>query len=342
MKKMNRELILLKKIILFLSPFIIMTVVYIIIDPYMVIYNYADYNKNYFINKNRDFVSTEMFIKNSKERNYDSFIFGSSTSLFTPPSIWSKYIETENNIYSFDASRERLTGIWSKVKYLDEHDVKIKNALVNLESKTFMEFVNNVPLYSKHYKVYPSSSMYFQYASFLNFCDLRFVFALVHFKLSNQFFPYMNDFLVSEPYYYDTVTNEYNNIGILDGFKKDSVSYYEVRKGNFPKRSGKPLEENSKIETYHIQMLNEIRDIFSMHNTDYKILICPTYNQIEFNHSDLSVIKAIFGDENVFDFTGINRFTEDKSMYYDEFHFKKYLGKELLDSAYSYNLEKAF
>ncbi|MDZ7634147.1 MAG: hypothetical protein U5L72_06775 [Bacteroidales bacterium] len=180
------KLKLLVRILLFALPFIILTAIYAIADPYMVLYNYSDYNKNFYINKNRDYVSSEMFMRNSRMYEYDSFIFGSSTSLFIPPSLWTNYIETENNIFSFDASRERLPGIWSKVKYRDEKGVQIKNAIVNLENKTFTEFVNNIPLYMKHYEVYPSSKLYFQYASFLNFCDLRFLYVLGQYKISKN------------------------------------------------------------------------------------------------------------------------------------------------------------
>ncbi|MDZ7634148.1 MAG: hypothetical protein U5L72_06780 [Bacteroidales bacterium] len=142
----------------------------------------------------------------------------------------------------------------------------------------------------------------------------------------------MSEFLVSEPYSYDTVSNEFYNQGIIDEFKRDSANYYEVRKDKFPQRTGSPLEEMAKFTPDHILMLKEINEVFVRHETDFKVIICPTYNQREFNHNDLSVLKSVFGDQTVFDFTGINRFTEEKSMYYDEFHFKKYLGKEILDS----------
>jgi hypothetical protein len=332
---MNKKLRLFGRLILFALPFSVFVVVYAVTDPYMVLYKYNDYNRNYYINKNRDYVSTEMFLRNSGKYDFDSFIFGSSTSMFIPPSLWGNYIETDNYVFSFDASRERLQGIWSKVKYLDQNGIHIKNSIVILESKTFTEFVNNIPLFMKHYEVYPSSKLYFQYAYFLNFCDLRFLVALGHYRLTEKFHPYMSEFLVSEPYSYDTVTNEFYNPGIMDELKRDSIGYYEARKDNFPPRSGTFIEEAEKLTPEHVEMLNEIRDIFVRHQTDYRIIICPTYNQREFNHKDLKVLKSVFGEQTVFDFTGINRFTEEKSMYYDEFHFKELLGKEMLDSVYT-------
>ena len=306
----------------------------------MILYEYDDYNKNSYIHKNRDFVSTEMFLKNSKKYIYDSFIFGSSTALFIPPSIWHNYINTPNNIFSFDASGENIVGIWSKINYLNEHNHTIKYALVTIDPSSFDQFINNVPIYMKHYEIYPSSKFYFHYEYFLNFLDLKFLVAVVHYKVSKHFFPYMDKVLRDESYYYDPITNEYFNVGITNEFKKDSLNYYEKRKDNFPYRTEKYTERNSKISSQHIQMLNDIRNIFSENSTDFRIIICPSYDQIAFNKKDLAIIQTIFKKENVYDFSGINEITEKKSNFYDETHFKKYVGKELLDTVYSHHTER--
>ena len=84
----------------------------------------------------------------------------------------------------------------------------------------------------------------------------------------------------------------------------------------------------------HTQMLNEIKAILDKNNTNYKVLICPSYNQVAYNREDLELTEAVFGKEHVTDFTGINRFTQEKSNFYDATHFKKFIGKQMLDSAY--------
>lgn len=84
----------------------------------------------------------------------------------------------------------------------------------------------------------------------------------------------------------------------------------------------------------HIKMLNEIKAILDKDNTSYKVLICPSYSQVAYNKEDLELTETVFGKENVFNFTGINRFTQEKSNFYDATHFKKFVGKQMLDSAY--------
>jgi hypothetical protein len=330
----------LRRLFLFCFPFLVLIVIYIVSDPFMILYKYEDFNKNFYIHKNNDFVATEMYLKNSNRYLYDSFIFGGSTALFVTPSIWKNYINTSNNIFSFAAPQENIVGIWSKIRYLNKNNHKIKFALLTLDDFTFTKFINNDPLYMKHYKVYPSSKFYFQYKYFLNFLNLKFLTAIVHYKICNQFYPYMDKILLREPYYYDSVTNEYFNVGILNELKKDSLTYYEKINDKFPFRNTKYTEKNPIINSQQIQMLIDIRNIFAENNTDFRLLICPSYDQIAFNKNDLALVQTIFNKENVFDFTGINEFTEKKSNFYDGLHFKQYVVRELMDIMYLDNSGK--
>jgi hypothetical protein len=331
---MDKKATLLKRIILFSLPFVILTVIYIITDPFMVIYKYDDFNGKQYIHKNRDFVSTEMFKKNSDKFIYDSFIFGSSTSLFIPPSIWSNYIETENKVFSFDASSERLPGLWSKVKYIDERGIKLKNALLVFDFRTFKDFDNSDPTSMKHFEVYHSSKYNFHYKYLLQFLKIEFLTVIIPYKLFNKFFPYMEGVISVMQESYDPITNEFYNTGVDQLLKTDSLKYYEERIDRFPPRPGTYREETKMSTCEHVRMLTEIKDILDKNNTAYKVLICPSYNQVAYNREDLKLTEDVFGKENVYNFTGINRFTEDKSNFYDGTHFKKFVGKQLLDSAY--------
>ncbi len=323
-----------KRLLVFCSPFIFLVLIYIITDPFMVIYNYDDYNRKLYVQKNRDYVSSEMLLKNSKKYLYDSFIFGSSTALYLPPSLWTNYIKTENRIFTFDASGENIIGVWSKVKYLDSHNYHIRNALVVLDFNMFNKFVNDDPTYMKHYKIYPSSEFLFQYKYFLQFLNLEFLPALAHYAIGGRFYDYMGRALIPYSYSYDVVTNEYYNTGINELLKADSLGYYRERINKFGVRSGRYTEEREIITKEHLQILNSIKTVFVKHASHYKIIIVPEYNQIAFSRNDILSLKEIFGSENVFDFSGINRFSNVQSNFYDEIHFKKYVGKELLDSVY--------
>jgi hypothetical protein len=334
MKVMN---FFLKRILFFCLPFLILFLIYIVTDPFKVIYNYDNYYERgdcTFIN--RDYVSTQMYLNNSRKYIYDSFIFGSSTSLFLPPRIWGKYINTSNYMFSFDASGENIAGIWSKIKFINNSGNRIKNALLVFDTDvTFRKFKNEGHIFMKHYKVYPSSALNFQYRSFLSFLNVKYLTAIVHYKISNHFYPYMRNILEDRIYDYNLITNEEYEIGPDSELKRDSLDYYEKRKNMFIRYNSKPQEIYPQINEGHILMLKEIKEIFVNDSTNYRIVITPLYNQINFNNNDLEILQTIFGERNVFDFSGVNEYTEKVSNYYDDTHFKVYVGEDLFRIIYT-------
>ena len=326
----------LKKLLVFLIPFFLFFIAYLLYDPFMVLYHYEDYNKKVFIPKNRDFISTEMYINNREKYNYDSFIFGSSAALFVPPSVWQGYLNDYDFIYSFDASRENIIGIWSKIKFIDGMNKSITNALVIIDyDKAFNQLERENVLFTKHYKVLPSSLIDFQYRNFLKIINPSLLRALISYLTSKEFKPFMAEFLIEEDSYIDPVTNEYLCFSIKEELKTDSLKYYELRKEKFPSRTGTFQEIKPQINEEHIRMLMEMKEIFTKNNTCFRLIIAPNYEQISFSGSDLEILNSIFGKESVFDFSGINRYSDQMSNFYDGLHFKTYAWRELLDIAYS-------
>ncbi len=49
---------------------------------------------------------------------------------------------------------------------------------------------------------------------------------------------------------------------------------------------------------------------------------------------DREILQGIFGKENVYDFSGINEFTEDYHNYYEAGHYRPLLGNKLLERIY--------
>ncbi len=324
-----------KRLTVLMVPFILCLFVYVVTDPFMIIYRYNDFNKRSYINKNRDYISSEMLMKNSGKYKYDSFVLGASTALAFAPSIWKEYIHADSLCYSFDASGEYLEGIWSKVRYLDANAFQICNVLIVLESNTFGPFINDVPLFMKHPEVYPSSKWSFHYASFLSFMELRFQFALIVHLLTGKFYPFMEEILVESRYEYDDITNEFYNTDLWEDIRRDSVGFYKKRANIFPRLNYVYTEEKKQITDHHKAMLADVKEVFDKHNTDYRIIISPGLKRISFNKEDLAVIKEIFGEKYVFDFSGINEFSESISDYTDATHFKRHLAKRMLDIVYS-------
>lgn len=339
---MNDLLEYIKKVLVFLIPFFIVFTVYIVFDPFMVIFKYDNFNRRSYIPKNRDYVSSEVYLMNRKVRKYDSFIFGSSTAMFVRPSIWMSYLPDSAKVFSFDASRENILGIWSKIKYIDQMDDPIRNALFVIDyNYAFDKLDRENVLFVKHPRIFHSSMFNFQYKNLLKIFDIKFIHSLVLYGLTKEFKPYMSGCLLNERSYIDPVTNEYTNFSIKEELRSDSLKFYETRRDRFSARSGQPCEYRQQISEDQLFMLNEIKDIFTKNGTNYKIIIAPNYPQISFNRKNLEILHSVFGKDNVFDFTGINCISNERSNFYDDLHFKTYVGNHLLEIAYKTNAAEA-
>ena len=58
------------------------------------------------------------------------------------------------------------------------------------------------------------------------------------------------------------------------------------------------------------------------------------YDQKKLNIEDLSILNALFGKENVFDFSGINQITNNLYNYYETSHYRPHVAKKIIDEIY--------
>ena len=111
--------------------------------------------------------------------------------------------------------------------------------------------------------------------------------------------------------------------------------YWEKHKKRFRPRPGEERVHPPVLMKPQIKLLSEIAKVFQDHHTKYKIIISPEYKQIRLNPADVVQLKEIFGAENVYDFSGINKYTNNIRNYYEGAHYRPCLGRQLLDSVYA-------
>ena len=81
-------------------------------------------------------------------------------------------------------------------------------------------------------------------------------------------------------------------------------------------------------------MLYKIKSLIDESKTNCKIIISPLYNQIKFNPEDLIILQNIFGTNNVYDFSGINEYTNNTLNYYENSHYRPILCDQILSIIY--------
>jgi hypothetical protein len=117
--------------------------------------------------------------------------------------------------------------------------------------------------------------------------------------------------------------------------KADSIFYFKAKGEVFYERSENQIYSKPTIFKEQIDLLNEIKEVFSKQHTDYKIIISPLYDQKKIAPSDLIELQRIFGKDRVYDFSGINKYTIDFTNFYEPSHYRPIVASQILDSIYS-------
>jgi hypothetical protein len=324
----------LKSVIVFCIPILTLIGVYVWSDPFKVLYNYANYISDY-VMLNRGFVSTKVFLKNNQNYNYNSFIFGSSRSIAYTCDAWGKYLSKGCLIFSYGNWNESIEGILKKIQLIDSKGNNIMNVIIVIDTdKTFLK--SNSTINYDHYLISGKNFGQFHLMCFSNWLrDYRLILASIDYKLFKTRRSYMRDFIGMKSDDVNPIDNDWFP-NSEDQILKDSVTYYSRKINKFYKRSKLELESRIQISSNDSVMMQKINSIFKKHKTNIKIIIGPLYDQIKFNKKDLQCLQAIFGRENIFDFSGINDITNNMYNYSDDaVHYRSRTGSRILERIYS-------
>ncbi|RFM28167.1 hypothetical protein [Deminuibacter soli] len=331
----------LKRLFLFSLPLVPFVVLYLVLDPFKVIGHYAAYyrsDKPNYISLNKDFVSTENWINHYPEYHYTSYIFGNSRSMYYEVGRWNNYIhENPDNCYHFDASGESLYGIEKKIDFLNNRKAPIKNALVILDYATLNQTHNSEGhLFSKDPHLSGQMPIAFQLACFQAFFDVKFFRAYLDFKLTGKVKDYMKkEFLLDDrPLDYNYITNEVRQSVYEKMIAHNPADFYQPRQAIFYTRDS--IEKTSPviIGAPQLQLLNHMHAIFAGMQTSYKIIINPLYDQLKLNPADVQTLKGIFGENNVYDFSGKNNITDNLQNYYETSHYRPHVAEQIMEKVY--------
>ncbi|MDC7242694.1 MAG: hypothetical protein PQJ44_01650 [Sphaerochaetaceae bacterium] len=317
--------------------FFLVILIYFICDPFKVIKKYDVYyepSSHGCIEVNKGYLSFMNFNSHMKTFEYNSYIFGSSRSMFYQVEDWEKYLADNDSCYHFDASSENLLGMYEKVKYVHNSGVDLKNVLFVIDYSIFEERMETTHLNIIPPQLVRNSNFLQFHLSFIDvFLNLKFLIAYFDYSITGNVKPYMNGVLDTKPFYYDYITNEVKFLYYEDLIKKEEY-YTPERMKSFFKRSEEVNIKASLIDSEEESMLSEIHEIFVNCNTDYKIIISPLYAQVSMSENDLLILYSIFGADNVFNYSGKNEITENYINYYENSHYRPHVASWILDDIY--------
>lgn len=326
-------------------PILILFILYLLLDPFKVIKPYDSYFDSKAKGRfgiNKDYASTTTFINNSKKIKYNSFIFGNSRSILYQVSDWKKHLPENAACFHFDASAEALWALNKKIEFLDNKGVNIENVLLILD---YDVLIQDAPKSGHLFIISPalvnnSDIIEFHKAFFYAFLSPKFLFAFLDFQFSNVVKPYMKKgkLLEDTPRNYDVLTNEYT-FEYFENLINANKYYTAERLSVFFDRDTVQRFSPQSILKNQITILTNMKSIFNKHNTKVKVVISPLYDQIKLNDTDLMYLKSLFGIDNVFDFSGINKFTNNYKNYFEASHYRSHVAREIMEIIYANKLD---
>ena len=322
----------------FASPLLFLCVTYVMLDPFQVLYPRDYFYKHCHVEPDRDYVTTEVFLKNSRTIPYDSFIFGNSRSLAFRASEWIKHIDARAS-YHYDASDESLYGVWAKFKFLDSREQTMRNVLWIVDAE-LLEQIGETPKEKSHLSLkHPALTgmswsqfhtiefgAYFQRLFFLKYLDYR---------LFGEYRRYMGDVISEDVIKFDHVHNDQVRNPRGESEVNPEKYYGEKMKDVFYEREEGMEPVEAVVGEKQRNFLKQIRDVLGKRQSRYKIVISPLYHQRAFNPKDLTIFQEIFGADNVYDFSGVNEFTSDVRNYFETSHYKPRVADEIMRRIYA-------
>jgi hypothetical protein len=322
-------------ILFIILPFALLSVAYICLDPFHVWKPYSNYS-NFHVIANREYISTEKFLYNRSKHPYNSFIFGSSRTLAFRASTWKTFLNQNDQLYCFDASAENIYGIYSKIRFLDSLHQGISNAMVLLDrERAFAPSIDSLGhFYIRHPLLSGGSKFAFQCSFFKAYLQSRFLVSYYTYIWRNRYDSSMKNCITEQSIIYDSINNEIDLQEVEHKIKTDSAKFYSQAGKSLYDRKGESTDSIARIRGQYAAMLDTIHHIFERNGTNYKIIIGPAYDQVKFNKEDMDFLRQEFKDR-LYDFSGKNYFTEQKSHYYDFNHYRPCVGDSILKIVYA-------
>ena len=320
------------KCVIFLVPFLILAGIYFYDDPFKVIREYKEYdNDPIFLNE--DYIGWKTYKHFRDSLHFDSFILGNSCTMAFHTWDWENLLNGGKAIRLYGTA-QRLAAVHRKVMALDKENNPIANVLLVVDPSLLREYQLS-PGYTHLLppEVSGMSKFKFQSQFVQGFFNPKFMLPYMDYRLCRHYRPYMKGIVNPDKHTRNKITNDVLSPREHE-IKQLGDKYWEKNKRNFRPRRGKNQEYPPVLMKPQIKLLSEMAEVFQAHHTNCKIIISPEYKQIRINPSDVTELKKIFGEENVFDFSGINEYTNDIRNYYEGSHYRPCLGRRLLEIVY--------
>ena len=325
------------RLLLFSVPLWLLVAVYVLLDPFMVVWPYDNYYGRDGLHPtlDMDYVSCENYVRRNQTMHYNAFIMGNSRSQFWQVSDWKTLLGDSAVACHYYGNGETLYRLTRHLQFINRQGGDINHVLMVID-RDLLATVE--PETTGHLGLMPPRAdgrlLSFHAENFLSFLKPEFFVGYLDYAIFGKERPYMTErFLFEVPVCYDPATNEVRE-SVADEAIAAGTYYTPERMQRFEGKQFPDSVSPPVLGERHIALLQTVKDIFSRHATDCRIVISPLYDQIRLSPRDVATLCRIFGPGSVFDFSGPNRWNSDYRLYYEESHYRPPVARQLMDIIY--------
>lgn len=325
--------------LLALLPVFAYVALYVVMDPFRIIHRYhgvavlpGDSLERI---PNKRYVAIEGFKIYNPREHFDSFIFGSSISSNFLASEWKKFLPDSASVYHFTEGAQTLTGIRDELKYLIDHDVKVRHAMFVMEEEMFRrpKRYEEMP-FMPHPDVSPEMNwLHFHRVHFNAFRDPDILLYNLYPTEAVTRRLLSDGKMTTVPCERNEVINEDYSTALDTLILRHAQDYYsqvpwlvEMQ----PRPEPMPLS----IDNEAADVLRDIARLLNENNIDYIVIVPPRFRIQGLSAFDQALLNEIFGADHVNDFSWDMELINDLHSYYDGTHILTHRCSELIARCY--------
>lgn len=327
-----------KSALMWLIPTAVIVGLYVYYDPMEVLRWNANMYKDGFV-PNKGNITLKQFEHFNPEKHFDSFIVGSSVSIFYKIEEWKKYLPEDVVPFHFDTSGMTIRQYEMAINYILENADTVKHAMIvmtpwapTLSLGEKISFIDPIELSPDLSGKLRSHFIFFKTGTSLSFLNAVYNHNITGMVPSGK----TADFWDDPQDYYSSDINEENPVHLDTALTARShvfnIEHPNWEKGEFAiKKSILPPNVNSDKEQSFKNIANALREKC----VDYVFIVVPDREYRCINPDDDKKLKKIFGSRyfnlgNEMDYLAFNEYE-----WYDETHFRSGIASKFMKRVYN-------
>jgi hypothetical protein len=314
------------------GPLLASVAFYVAADPFCVLRRPL-YGPTHPVAINRDYASTELYLRQQPAHDYDSFVFGNSRSDAFRCAEWLAAAgRPDGHCFHFDSWKESLFGVEAKVRLVDQPGHELRDALIVLDGSLLAQVTPVTdPAYRSHPRLVDQSWIGFQADYLIDFFSNHFFVKYLDYAAFGKVRGYMGAAFNARSFTHVLDSNDEIFTAVDERIAREGEAFWQ-RPEVFVARTGgtAPL---TVLEPQR-RLLTSMQAVFARRGTRVRIVVSPLYDQIRLHPDDVATLRAFFGADAVADYSGENRLTADVHNYYESSHYRPAVARQILASLY--------